>query len=175
VLAWLVRGAVLWYQSDRLMAAPPPSVVSATQKWRKSADLLLRYMDDNLVFDCNAHVMAKELFEDFAAWLKANGHMFADEYCASASWADILVPHGWQCRDHSGDADGSRWLHPRATSPCSATVRHGCLFVWSTNTPFEVSEPSNPRGYTRFRALSVLNHSGDMSAAARALAKGTGR
>jgi hypothetical protein len=36
--------------------------------------LLLRYIDDNLVLDPDAHVMAKELFEDFTEWLKGNGH-----------------------------------------------------------------------------------------------------
>lgn len=73
------------------------------------------------------------------------------------TWADILTPHGWRCLDEDGDADDARWLHPAATSTCSATVRHGCLFVYSTNTPLEVTVPGEPRGYTRRRAYSVLN------------------
>ena len=100
------------------------------------------------------------------------GPSIADEYSANASWSDILEPHGWRCRDADPDADGARWLHPAATSACSATVRHGCLFVWSPNTVFDISEPSYPKGYTRFRGYALLNHDGDMSAAARALTKG---
>jgi hypothetical protein len=52
---------------------------------------------------------------------------------------------------------------------CSATVRNGCLFVWSTSTVFDASEPGNPKGYTKFRAYAQLNHNGDMKAAARYL------
>ena len=97
------------------------------------------------------------------------GGSIADDYSESTSWTDVLEPHGWTCLDADPDADGARWLHPTHTSQCSATVRHGCLFVYSTNTPFEVSEPLNPHGYTRFRAYAVLNHGEDLSAAARQL------
>jgi Bifunctional DNA primase/polymerase, N-terminal len=98
-----------------------------------------------------------------------SGPSVADRFTESTSWADILEPHGWRCLDADPDADGARWLHPAATSACSATVRHGCLFVYSPNTPFDISEPSDPHGYTRFRAYAVLEHDGDLSAAARTL------
>ena len=94
----------------------------------------------------------------------------ADEFSSTTSWSDILGPHGWRCLDADPDGDGAHWLHPAATSACSATIRHGCLFVYSTNTPFEVTEKSDPHGYTRFRAYAVLEHAGDMRAAARAVA-----
>jgi hypothetical protein len=97
------------------------------------------------------------------------GPSVADGFAATTSWSEILTPHGWRCVDADPDANGARWLHPSHTSPCSATVRNECLFVYSTSTPFDVTEPGNPRGYTRFRAYAVLNHGGDMSAAARAL------
>jgi Bifunctional DNA primase/polymerase, N-terminal len=97
------------------------------------------------------------------------GPSAADEYSANTSWADILGPHGWRCTDADPDSDGARWLHPTATSACSATVRNSCLFVWSTNTVFNTSEPGYPRGYTRFKAYALLNFDGDMSAAAQAL------
>lgn len=105
-----------------------------------------------------------------SSWLW-HGSSIADSYCASTSWADILEPHGWTQADRRQDpgADGTRWLHPTATSACSATVRNGCLFVYSPNTPFDITEASNPKGYTKFRAFAVLNHDGDMSAATRAL------
>ena len=93
----------------------------------------------------------------------------ADNFCATTSWSDVLEPHGWSCADGDPDADGAIWLHPTHTSACSATVRDGCLFVYSTNTPFDVTEPGEPHGYTRFRAYAVLDHGGDLSAAARHL------
>lgn len=98
-----------------------------------------------------------------------SGPSIADQFSSATSWSDILGPHGWQCLDADPDADGARWRHPTATSPFSATVRHCCLFVYSTNTPFDTTSPENPKGYTRFRAYAVLDHGGDLKAAARAL------
>jgi hypothetical protein len=101
--------------------------------------------------------------------LEVFGGSIADEFSANASWVDVLGPHGWRCPDADPDADGARWLHPTHTSSCSATIRHGCLFVYSPNTPFETTESGDPNGYTKFRAHAVLDHHGDLSAAARAL------
>lgn len=71
-------------------------------------------------------------------------------------WRDVLEPYGWVCVDVDGDADGARWRHPTATSTYSATVRHACLFVYSPNTPFDVTEPGTPRGYTKQKATKIL-------------------
>jgi hypothetical protein len=101
-----------------------------------------------------------------------SGTSIADRFCAATSWADVLMPHGWACLDADPDGDGARWLHPTATSSCSATISNGCLFVYSPNTPFEVTETGIRHGYTKFRAYALLNHGGDMSAAARALLRG---
>lgn len=95
----------------------------------------------------------------------------ADTFCAATSWAQILEPHDWRCLDPDGDADGARWLHPAATSPCSATIRYGCLFVYSDNTVFDPTLAADPHGYTRFRAHALLNFGGDMSTAARTFSK----
>lgn len=100
------------------------------------------------------------------------GDSIADAFAHSAGWTQILRPHGWSCLDLDGDADGARWRHPAATSPLSATIRNGCLFVYSSNTPFDQTTPGDQHGYTRFRAYAVLNHKGDMSAAARTLRAG---
>jgi hypothetical protein len=100
-----------------------------------------------------------------------SGTSIADDFTSSTTWAQILQPHGWHCIDPDGDSDGARWLHPAATSACSATVRHGCLFVYSPNTPFEITEPGDAHGYTRFRAWAVLNHRGDLGTAAKHLKK----
>jgi Bifunctional DNA primase/polymerase, N-terminal len=101
---------------------------------------------------------------------RLQGPSIADAFNAATSWADILCPHGWAYLAGDPDGDGAVWLHPAATSKCSATVRHGCLFVYTPNTPFKVyDEDPNRKGYTKFRAYALLNHNGDMSAAARHL------
>jgi hypothetical protein len=101
-------------------------------------------------------------------WSRFTGDSIADAYTASTTWNDVL-PTGWTCVRGDGDSDGSGWRHPTATSPLSATITNGCLFVYSPNTPFEVTEAGSPVGYTKFRAYAVLNHNGDLSAAARHL------
>lgn len=92
----------------------------------------------------------------------------ADWFSANHTWNALLTRHGWSLVAGDGNHDGSRWRHPTATSASSATIRHGCLFVYSPNTPFEVTAPDDPHGYTLFRAYAVLEHGGDLAAAARA-------
>ena len=92
----------------------------------------------------------------------------ADWYSGNASWNDILGPAGWVRVHGDGDSDGSTWRHPNATAAQSCSIRHGCLFVYTPNTEFEQTEEGDTRGYTRFRAWTVLEHDGDAKAAARA-------
>jgi hypothetical protein len=105
------------------------------------------------------------------------GDSIAEWFTDTHTWHDVLAPAGWLVVAGDGDSDGSRWVHPTATSNVSATVRNGCLFVFSTRTPFEPTTAGAPCGYTRFRAFAVLSHDGDLTTAARAAARlrGAGR
>ncbi len=79
-----------------------------------------------------------------------SGPSIADQFTANTSWADILEPHGWTQADRrqDPDADGTRWLHPTATSACSATIKHGCLFVYSRQHPIRCHERGkSPRSH----------------------------
>lgn len=93
----------------------------------------------------------------------------ADWYCQTRCWGQVLEPHGWHCIAGDGDEDGSRWLHPAATSDTSATIKHGLLFAYTPNTVFEVTGAEDPHGHTKFKAFALLTHRGDQSAAARAV------
>lgn len=95
------------------------------------------------------------------------GDSIADWYTDATTWGDLLGRHGWHLVSGNGDEDGSIWQHPTATSPKPAKIKYGCLFVWSPNTKFDATETLKPRGYTRFRAFAILDHGGDLSAAAR--------
>jgi hypothetical protein len=103
----------------------------------------------------------------------ARARRVAEAFNQATSWTQVLSPHGWTSPDPDPDADGARWRHPGATNPKSATIRHGLLFVYSAATPFQPTEPGAPRGYSRFRAYAVLEHRGDLRAAARALRDAT--
>ena len=91
----------------------------------------------------------------------------ADWFTANHTWPELLEPHGWVSVTGNGDDDGSAWRHPQATAAQSATIKNGCLFVYSDNTDFDVTEHGDPKGITRFRAWATLDHGGDLTAAAR--------
>lgn len=97
----------------------------------------------------------------------SSGDSIADWFSNRASWNDILTPHGWSVVNGDGNSDGSKWKHPTATAASSASIKHGCLFVYSPNTHFPETEPEDPQGMTRFRAWAILNHAGNLSDAAR--------
>lgn len=92
----------------------------------------------------------------------------ADWFSETATWTAILEPHGWVAISMDADAPGGKWRHPNATAPWSAIVdAHGQLHVFSPNTPFEPSQGRNSgTGVTKFKAFAILNHAGDMTAAA---------
>lgn len=90
----------------------------------------------------------------------------ADWYTANHTWNEILSD--WFVTHGDGDSDGSRWRHPNASADWSASIKNGCLFVYTDNTDFEQTGPNDVNGYTRFRAYAMLEHDGDLKAAARA-------
>jgi len=77
---------------------------------------------------------------------------------ANYDWPEILT--GWT------EVRGG-WQHPKATTPLSATVRDGSLYVYSQNTVFEPTEEGDPHGYDKFAAWAELNHHGNLKDAAR--------
>lgn len=95
------------------------------------------------------------------------GEKPGEEFNRTASWHDILEPHGWSWVRKMGDSWYLR--RPGKTHGThSATLRTStdCLYVFSEEAyPFEVNKP-----YSKFGALAVLEHGGDFGAAAKFLA-----
>lgn len=93
-----------------------------------------------------------------------------DDYNTRATWDDILTPRGWTKSKKFG-TDAYGWTRPgkSARDGISATTntRDGAdrLYVFSSSTEFETERP-----YTKFAAYTLLEHSGDYAAAAKALA-----
>ena len=91
-----------------------------------------------------------------------------DKFNRDASWAQILEPHGWVQVPYGGE--GERWRRPGKDEDLSATADGGgyrLLYVFTSNAP-----PLEPQtAYSRFGAFAALEHGGDYSAAASALAK----
>jgi hypothetical protein len=98
-----------------------------------------------------------------------DGDRPGDLFARNTAWPQILEPHGWRrLYDHGGK---TYWCRPGKPHGVSATTTDdgpgdpGGLYVFSSSTAFEPEKL-----YTKFGAHAHLNHGGDMSAAAAALA-----
>ncbi|MBW2675348.1 MAG: DNA primase [Deltaproteobacteria bacterium] len=69
ILAWLVRGCLLW-QKHGLM--PPRKVTDATELYRKNEDLLADYIDECCHREPGANEKASNLYSRFVSWYHAN-------------------------------------------------------------------------------------------------------
>lgn len=74
VLAWIVAGAVAWYDRDRTMPMPPKRVARDTLDWRKETDHILGFLSEKLVFAPERFVLASDLYSRFSTWLESAGH-----------------------------------------------------------------------------------------------------
>lgn len=94
-----------------------------------------------------------------------------DDFEACTGWATILEPHGWTLESRHANGE-LHWTRPgkHRKDGSSATTGHANdrdrLFVFSTSTQF-----ASQTSYTKFGAYTILNHSGDYTAAARELAR----
>jgi hypothetical protein len=97
-----------------------------------------------------------------------DGDSVISAYNEAHSWADVL--DNWTSTSRDSSSPGAVWLHPLHTSDCSATIGDdGRLYVYSTNTAFDVTTAGDPHGYDRFDAYTQLHHGGDAKAAVKAL------
>lgn len=87
----------------------------------------------------------------------------ADAAHSYTTWESLLGRHGWK------ELPGNRWRHPDSENQFSATLKYDCLFVYSTNTRFPVTETGDPHGVTLFSAVETLDFGGDRKAFLRAL------
>lgn len=99
----------------------------------------------------------------------ATGDRPGDAFNASASWAEVLEPHGWRYAGRCGTYHG--WTRPGKPSGISAASGLGSrgqdlLYVFSSN-----AGPLQPDTcYSKFAAMAALEHCGDFASAARSLA-----
>ena len=125
-LAWLVAGAVRWHRGGQAMPEPPEAVRKATEAWRGASDVLWRDVEERLVFDPEAHVMGKELYEDFTIWLKANGHhVWTDQnFSARLAQHPLVADHGVNKQDRVRPSPKACRGASYGSSTAAATARH---------------------------------------------------
>jgi AAA domain len=97
-----------------------------------------------------------------------DGDRPGDRFISETTWSEILEPHNWTLVSRRGGVE--YWRRPGKAEHHSATANGGgyeLLYVFSSSAaPFEANT-----SYSRFAAHALLNHDGDYSAAARALAR----
>lgn len=74
-LAWMVAGAMRWYQLASLDEMPPvpESVRLAGERWREETDDILAFFTEHLDADPGMWVWSDALYKAFNAWQKARG------------------------------------------------------------------------------------------------------
>lgn len=96
----------------------------------------------------------------------SDGDRPGDRYNATATWREVLEPHGWKRVYRKGET--IYWRRPGKDTGISATTNHtgnNTLIVFSSSTMFTTA----PASYSLFAAYTVLNHEGNYQAAGRTL------
>ncbi len=74
VLAWIVRGAVEWYERGRVMMPHPERIERDTSEWRSETDLIMGFAGEMLRFTRDGRTLATEMLEAFNGWIESHGH-----------------------------------------------------------------------------------------------------
>ena len=86
-----------------------------------------------------------------------------DDFNQRGDVRDVLTRHGWQLVKAG---ENEHWCRPGKSAGTSATLKDRVFYVFSTNAaPFEAG-----KGYAPFAVYALLEHGGDFTKAAEALA-----
>jgi len=97
-----------------------------------------------------------------------HGDRPGDRFNATATWREVLEPHGWVVDHQQGEE--THWRRPGKNKGSSATTNcegSGLFHCFSSNGhPFEAGD-----SYEKFTAYTLLNHGGDFKEATLELVK----
>lgn len=110
ILAWLVRGCLLW-QRDGL--CPPPEVIEEGRKYQRDEDLLTDFIDECCVREPGAREKAASLYARFVEWYHLNhgkkewtgttfGKQLAQKFDKTKS-SGCVVYHGIMLNSNQGE------------------------------------------------------------------------
>ena len=119
VLAWLVEGAVQWYQAGQVMPPLPKRVEDDTREWRAESDLIMAFWDECLIADPGSLVAASDMLSEFNGWLGQRGHRDWSDRTLSSRFTghDVTVSNGAS----SAAGGAARMRHaPRPVSSLTA-------------------------------------------------------
>jgi hypothetical protein len=144
----------------------PATVANVTSDERDALHELFRMALHNWDVDLDATPAKPEPVAPTVPVVVSEGISPFDDFAQRMTWEDILEPAGWTLShtDHDGR---QHWTRPGKDKRdgASGNVRDGCLYIHSTSV---TNLPVN-QGLSKAHTYAWLNHSGDLSTAARAL------
>jgi len=96
--------------------------------------------------------------------VEVNGTRPGDDYRSAHDPSEILPKYGWKPTGKNGQG-GQHWTRPGKDKGTSATLKEGCLYVFSSSTVLPMGPNDTFSIYAHYR------HNGDFSAAAKELSK----
>ncbi|WP_197463620.1 DNA primase family protein [Desulfuromonas sp. DDH964] len=103
ILAWLVRGCLLW-QAEGLN--PPPAVLAATAEYRQSEDDLFEWIEEKCVEGDGFTITAKQAYQSFREWWIAN---VSDKPPSQKRFGDGMCRRGYG-KDRGAGGGAVRYL-----------------------------------------------------------------
>jgi len=89
-----------------------------------------------------------------------------DDFNERGDPRDVLLRHGWSLAKAADSGGNEHWRRPGKPAGTSATLKARVFYIFSSNaSPFEPH-----KGYSPFAVYALLEHHGDFTAAASALA-----
>lgn len=162
MLAWIVAGAVAWYQAGKEMPELPARVAADTRGWRADSDQVLAYFDDRLVPEADSHILAAELLTDFNGWLAERGHRpWSDKTLAArfAGHTDVVRHHIAKTRVRSSAGRSTRpQMYAVPGAAASSARPHAWVGVRFRTAADDLATPSGPGGPGALVTEKSLSH-----------------
>lgn len=96
ILAWLIEGALEWYQNG---LQPPETVVNASKKYIKDMDHIQQFLDDRIDFEEGSNITKSEMYCVYKSWCEDSGI----KPLTKPSLGSELIKKGLQEKRTSGD------------------------------------------------------------------------
>ncbi|MGI5134617.1 DNA primase family protein [Streptomyces sp. CA-106110] len=100
-LAWLIAGAMAWYEAGRVIPPMPDSVRADTDQWRHGSNKAVEFLDEFCEPAEGHAIPSAQVFQAFTTWARSNGQR---QWTADTFWTRA-EQHAWF---RSGKADRPR-------------------------------------------------------------------
>lgn len=120
ILAWLVAGAIRYYENGRTLPEAPESVAHTTEAWRKDGDKLLAFFEEEIEVDPDSFIAVGDLVSVFNQRMELHGNSEWGETKFNTRFKahDSLRPYFKEKKRIRSGANG-RSLPPFPTVPVS--------------------------------------------------------